>query len=126
MGEPSRERPSWVSWAGTSREALGGHCRDLLTQVIPSAPLIAAALALHTHRLAQVLPGIQGGQGSREQDVEWTEVRREQQGRGRSPGWELNRMLTMTGSVLSSLNTWYPVLPSKSLDEVVLLAPRAP
>ena len=77
-----------MSWAGTSREALGGHRRDLLPQVTPSAPLTAAALALHTHRLAQVLPGAQGGQGSREQDVEWTEVRREQQGRGRSPGWE--------------------------------------
>ena len=112
MGEPSRERPLWVSRAGISREAIGGHCRDLLTQVTPWAPLIAAALALHTHRLAQVLPGTRGGQGSREQDVEWTELRREWQGRGRSPGWECEQVLTMTGSALNSLNTWYPVLPS--------------
>lgn len=112
MREPSRERTLWVSQAGISREAFGGHCRDFLTQVIPSAPLIAAALALHTHRLARVLPGTQGGQGSREQDVEWTELRSEWQGRGRSPGWEREQVLTMTGSVLSSLNMWYPVLSS--------------
>lgn len=66
MGESGRDQ---------QQRGTGGHCRDLLTQVTPSAPLIAAVLALHTHRLARVLLGTQGGRRSQRIDVEWTELR---------------------------------------------------
>lgn len=63
--EPSRERTSWVSRAGiSSREALGGHCRDLLTQVTDLPPAdCCCVLALHTYRLARVLLGTQEDEG---------------------------------------------------------------